>query len=243
MPSCFASLLAARRLARRSVRSPQGFCHRSNSLCRRIHMVRFRAFHRHTHPRACFAGSRRSPACARKSRADQRFLLAGRTRSGHRHLVRLHHPHRRHRPRLRRLADRSVSRGATSSSSTFRWQRLSCSSPYGASRKAATSAQAPPSIGPVRSLVTLALGAITYALIEAPTGGHRGLGLRPHSAHVSLWRRSSRWRRTPRRTHGLPRPSSARETSRAPTCSPFALYAALGGIFFFFPLDLIQVQR
>ena len=89
-------------------------------------------------------------------------------------------------------------------------------------------------------LATLGLGAITYALIEAP---HGSVGVKPIAvfgllalgAFVLVEARS-------------PAPMMPLELFRSRNFSAanlltFFLYAALGGIFFFLPLDLIQVQR
>ena len=89
-------------------------------------------------------------------------------------------------------------------------------------------------------LATLALGAITYALIEAPAGGIAvwvcGLaGLGTLAAFLKVEANSAA-------------PMVSLRLFRSPDFSganllTFALYAAMGGVFFFFPLDLIQVQH
>ncbi|HEY4379539.1 MAG TPA: MFS transporter [Acidobacteriaceae bacterium] len=88
-------------------------------------------------------------------------------------------------------------------------------------------------------LATLALGTITYALIEAPNGGTAiwicgFVGLSSLVAFFKVEANSA----APMIAVRLFR---SRDFSGANLLT-FALYAALGGIFFFFPLDLIQVQ-
>jgi EmrB/QacA subfamily drug resistance transporter len=89
-------------------------------------------------------------------------------------------------------------------------------------------------------LATLGLGAITFALIEAPHGGLgiklvALLGVCGLAAFLIVEARSP-----------SPMVSLALFRSRNFTAAnliTFFLYAALGGILFFLPLDLIQVQR
>lgn len=89
-------------------------------------------------------------------------------------------------------------------------------------------------------LATVGLGAITFALIEAPSGGIAvwisGLaGLASLVGFLMIEARSS-----------APMVSLRLFRSRNFTGAnllTFLLYAALSGILFFFPLDLIQVQR
>ena len=93
---------------------------------------------------------------------------------------------------------------------------------------------------PGAALATLGLGAITFALIEAPRGGlgvklAALLGLGALSGFLVVEARST-----------APMVSMALFRSRTFTAAnllTFFLYAALGGILFFFPLDLIQVQH
>jgi EmrB/QacA subfamily drug resistance transporter len=89
-------------------------------------------------------------------------------------------------------------------------------------------------------LATLALGAITYALIEAQSGGiavwicgFAGLGM------LAVFLRVEAKSAAPMVSLSLFR---SRDFTGANLLT-LALYAALSGIFFFFPLDLIQVQR
>jgi EmrB/QacA subfamily drug resistance transporter len=89
-------------------------------------------------------------------------------------------------------------------------------------------------------LATLALGAITYALIEAQSGGiavwicgFSGLGM------LAVFLRVEAKSAAPMVSLSLFR---SRDFTGANLLT-LALYAALSGIFFFFPLDLIQVQR
>jgi EmrB/QacA subfamily drug resistance transporter len=89
-------------------------------------------------------------------------------------------------------------------------------------------------------LATFGLGAITYALIEAPTGGNAvwvyGLaGLCALAAFLKVEANS----KAPMISLRLFR---SRDFSGANLLT-FLLYAAVSGILFFFPLDLIQVQR
>ncbi len=89
-------------------------------------------------------------------------------------------------------------------------------------------------------LATLGLGAITYALIEAPAGGAAVwitavAGLCALAAFLKVEASST----APMISLRLFR---SQDFSGANLLT-FLLYAALGGIFFFLPLDLIQVQR
>lgn len=89
-------------------------------------------------------------------------------------------------------------------------------------------------------LATAGLGAITFALIEAPRGGlavklAAVLGVCALAGFLAVEARSP-----------APLMSLALFRSRNFTAAnllTFFLYAALGGILFFFPLDLIQVQH
>jgi EmrB/QacA subfamily drug resistance transporter len=89
-------------------------------------------------------------------------------------------------------------------------------------------------------LATAGLGALTFALIEAPKrGGPAGLvGLFGICALAGFFAVESR-SPSPMVSLGLFR---SRNFSGANLLT-FFLYAALGGIFFFFPLNLIQVQH
>jgi EmrB/QacA subfamily drug resistance transporter len=93
-------------------------------------------------------------------------------------------------------------------------------------------------------LATLGLGGITYALIEWPTrtrhNGHRidvaaGLGVVALVAFVAV----EHWSQAPMVSLKLFR---SRNFAGANLLTLF-LYAALGGLMFFFPMDLIQIQH
>jgi EmrB/QacA subfamily drug resistance transporter len=93
-------------------------------------------------------------------------------------------------------------------------------------------------------LVTLGLGGVTYALIEWPSrarhGGHLvaaavGLGLVALAGFIAV----EHWSRTPMVSLKLFR---SRNFSGANLMTLF-LYASLGGLMFFFPMDLIQIQH
>src|SRR5208282_3285756 len=94
------------------------------------------------------------------------------------------------------------------------------------------------------SLATVGLGTITYALINGPaaTPGYSaivwGLGLAGVGALLCFLIVESR-SRAPMVSLNLFR---SRDFSGANLLT-FLLYAPLGGIFFFLPLDLIQVQH
>lgn len=93
-------------------------------------------------------------------------------------------------------------------------------------------------------LVTLGLGGVTYALIEWPAharrGGHlvvaaAGLGVVALGAFVTV----EHWSRAPMVSLRLFR---SRNFAGANLLTLF-LYASLGGLMFFFPMDLIQIQH
>jgi EmrB/QacA subfamily drug resistance transporter len=93
-------------------------------------------------------------------------------------------------------------------------------------------------------LVTLGLGGVTYALIEWPSraqhGGHLVvaavvLGVVALAGFVAV----EYWSRTPMVSLALFR---SRNFSGANLLTLF-LYASMGGLMFFFPLDLIQIQH
>ena len=93
-------------------------------------------------------------------------------------------------------------------------------------------------------LATLGLGGITYALIEWPARAHHqlsivaaaaGLGVIALAALVAV----ERWSSAPMVSLKLFR---SRNFTGANLLTLF-LYAALGGLLFFFPMDLIQIQR
>lgn len=93
---------------------------------------------------------------------------------------------------------------------------------------------------PGATMITIALGAITFALIEAPKGRMRALlaaaiGLVSLVAFIVTEARS----KTPMLRLSLFR---CRNFTGANLLTLF-LYAALGGVLFFFPLDLIQIQH
>lgn len=93
---------------------------------------------------------------------------------------------------------------------------------------------------PGAALVTVGLGAITFALIEAPKGRSRALiaaaiGIASLAAFVFIEAHS----RAPMLRLALFR---SRSFTGANLLTLF-LYAALGGVLFFFPLDLIQIQH
>jgi EmrB/QacA subfamily drug resistance transporter len=93
-------------------------------------------------------------------------------------------------------------------------------------------------------LATLGLGGVTYALIEWPTHTHRGghlidtvaiLGVLALAAFVTV----EHWSRAPMVSLKLFR---SRNFTGANLLTLF-LYASLGGLMFFFPMDLIQIQH
>jgi EmrB/QacA subfamily drug resistance transporter len=93
-------------------------------------------------------------------------------------------------------------------------------------------------------LATVGLGGLTYALIEWPArarhGGHlvaaaAGLGVVALAGFVAV----EHWSRTPMVSLKLFR---SRNFAGANLLTLF-LYASLGGLMFFFPLDLIQIQH
>jgi EmrB/QacA subfamily drug resistance transporter len=93
-------------------------------------------------------------------------------------------------------------------------------------------------------LVTLGLGGVTYALIEWPTRAHHGghfvavtavLGVAALAGFVAV----EYWSRMPMVSLALFR---SRNFAGANLLTLF-LYASLGGLMFFFPMDLIQIQH
>jgi len=93
-------------------------------------------------------------------------------------------------------------------------------------------------------LVTMGLGGVTYALIEWPTrarhGGHlvaaaAGLGVVALAGFVAV----ENWSHAPMVSLKLFR---SRNFAGANLLTLF-LYASLGGLMFFFPMDLIQIQH
>jgi len=93
-------------------------------------------------------------------------------------------------------------------------------------------------------LVTLGLGGVTYALIEWPARAHHGdhvvvaaavLGVAALAGFVAV----ERWSRVPMVSLKLFR---SRNFLGANLLT-LLLYASLGGLMFFFPLDLIQIQH
>jgi EmrB/QacA subfamily drug resistance transporter len=89
-------------------------------------------------------------------------------------------------------------------------------------------------------LATVGLGAITFALIEAPRGGPAvivaiAIGIAALAGFLFVESHSS----APMVSFALFRS----RTFRGANLLTFFLYAAFGGILFFFPLDLIQVQH
>ena len=93
---------------------------------------------------------------------------------------------------------------------------------------------------PGAALATIGLGAVTYALIEAPTheraiGPIAVVGILALAGFLFVEARSA----TPMVSLRLFR---SRNFSGA-NLFTFFLYAAMSGVFFFFPLNLIQVQR
>lgn len=93
-------------------------------------------------------------------------------------------------------------------------------------------------------LVTLGFGGVTYALIEWPARARQGgqlvvaaavLGVVALAAFVAV----EHWSRVPMISLGLFR---SRNFAGANLLTLF-LYASLGGLMFFFPIDLIQIQH
>ena len=93
-------------------------------------------------------------------------------------------------------------------------------------------------------LVTLGLGGVTYALIEWPARSHHGtsavvavavLGISALTAFVAV----EHWSSAPMVSLKLFR---SRNFTGANLLTLF-LYASLGGLMFFFPMDLIQIQH
>ena len=93
-------------------------------------------------------------------------------------------------------------------------------------------------------LVTLGLGAVTYALIEWPARVHHGVHLIAASAVLGVlallgFVAVEHWSRAPMVSLKLFR---SRNFTGANLLTLF-LYAALGGLMFFFPMDLIEIQH
>lgn len=93
-------------------------------------------------------------------------------------------------------------------------------------------------------LVTLGLGGVTYALIEWPARALHGGHLVPATAILGVAALAGfvaveHWSRAPMVSLDLFR---SRNFAGANLLTLF-LYAALGGLMFFFPLDLIQIQH
>lgn len=93
-------------------------------------------------------------------------------------------------------------------------------------------------------LVTVGLGAVTYALIEWPTRVHNGTRLVVAAAVLGVLALAGfvaveHWSRAPMVSLTLFR---SRNFTGANLLTLF-LYASLGGLMFFFPLDLIQIQH
>jgi EmrB/QacA subfamily drug resistance transporter len=93
-------------------------------------------------------------------------------------------------------------------------------------------------------LVTLGLGGVTYALIECPAGGHQrghlvlvalGLGIAGLLGFIAI----EHWSRAPMVSLRL---FGSRNFTGANLLTLF-LYASLGGLLFFFPMDLIEIQH
>jgi len=93
-------------------------------------------------------------------------------------------------------------------------------------------------------LVTLGLGGVTYALIEWPARGHQrghlvlvalGLGLAGLLGFIAI----EHWSRAPMVSLRL---FGSRNFTGANLLTLF-LYASMGGLLFFFPMDLIQIQH
>ena len=93
-------------------------------------------------------------------------------------------------------------------------------------------------------LVTLGLGAVTYALIEWPARVHHGVHLIASAAVLGVlallgFVAVEHWSRAPMVSLKLFR---SRNFTGANLLTLF-LYAALGGLMFFFPMDLIEIQH
>jgi EmrB/QacA subfamily drug resistance transporter len=93
-------------------------------------------------------------------------------------------------------------------------------------------------------LVTVGLGAVTYALIEWPTRSHHGVHLIAAAAVLGVlallgFVAVEHWSRAPMVSLKLFR---SRNFTGANLLTLF-LYAALGGLMFFFPMDLIEIQH
>ena len=93
-------------------------------------------------------------------------------------------------------------------------------------------------------LATLGLGGITYALIEWPARAHHQLSIVAAAASLGVIALAAlvaveRWSSAPMVSLKLFR---SRNFTGANLLTLF-LYAALGGLLFFFPMDLIQIQR
>jgi EmrB/QacA subfamily drug resistance transporter len=91
---------------------------------------------------------------------------------------------------------------------------------------------------------TLGLGGITYALIEWPLGTHHDIRIIPVTAGLGVCALAAfvaieHWSSAPMISLKLFR---SRNFSAANLLTLF-LYAALGGLMFFFPMDLIQIQH
>ena len=158
---------------------------------------------------------------------------ASTARTCDRYLVRIHGNHRRGWAGPRRLARRSTCPGAGSSSSTCRSPSSSSPSRSGAFPRRAASHSADRLDWPGVLLTTAGLGGVVFGLIESvPLAALAGLLLLAAFV-VHEYRsphRCCRWSCFVRRSFS------------GANLLTFFLYAALSGVMFFFPLNLIQVQ-
>src|SRR6185437_7866999 len=92
---------------------------------------------------------------------------------------------------------------------------------------------------PGAMLATVGLGAVTYSLIEAP---HGGLAVKMAAMIGVLALAAFLWVEAHSRSPMISLALFRSRNFTATNLLTFFLYAALGGILFFFPLNLIQVQ-